>query len=105
MGGFFHAVGTFFDHLAAVGWEAPAIACGFVWFVVLAILVVVAVRRVRAFRERVRQGFAILGDRPRYLREVVSWQALSWAARAASVYWFLRAFHLHASAHNVLLVL
>ena len=51
------------------------------------------------------QGFAIVraaaGD---YLRRVVTWQALSWVFRLASVYWMLRAFHLPVSIHNALLV-
>jgi uncharacterized membrane protein YbhN (UPF0104 family) len=55
------------------------------------------------FRQRIGQGFAILRDRPRYAREVVSWQLLSWVLRIASLYWFLRAFHVHASVHNALL--
>jgi uncharacterized membrane protein YbhN (UPF0104 family) len=60
-------------------------------------------RHVESFKQRVGQGFAILQDRPRYAREVVSWQLLSWVLRIASLYWFLRAFHVHASIHNALL--
>jgi uncharacterized protein (TIRG00374 family) len=55
------------------------------------------------FKQRVGQGFAILRDRGRYGREVASWQLLSWVLRIASLYWFLRAFHVHASIHNALL--
>ena len=33
----------------------------------------------------------------------MSWQLLSWGLRIASLYWFLRAFHVHASIHNALL--
>ncbi len=59
--------------------------------------------RVLHFRARVAQGFAILGDRERYVREVVSWQALSWVFRLASVFYFLRAFAVPATLHNALL--
>src|SRR4051794_2138384 len=37
--------------------------------------------RVRAFWARVRQGFAILKDRQRYLREVFAWQFAGWLFR------------------------
>jgi len=60
-------------------------------------------RHVESFKQRVGQGFAILRDRPRYVREVASWQLLSWVFRIASLYWFLRAFHVHATVHNALL--
>jgi len=62
-----------------------------------------AAHRVDDFRQRVGRGFAILRDRPRYGREVASWQLLSWVFRIASLYFFLRAFHVHASIHNALL--
>ncbi len=55
------------------------------------------------FKHRLGQGVAILRDRPRYFREVVSWQVLSWIFRIASLYWFLRAFHVTATLHNALL--
>ena len=58
---------------------------------------------VEEFKQRVGLGFAILRDRGRYAREVASWQLLSWVLRIASLYWFLRAFHVHASIHNALL--
>ena len=54
-------------------------------------------------KERLGQGFAVLRDRRRYLREVASWQLASWVCRIASLYWFLRAFHVHATVHNALL--
>ena len=56
-----------------------------------------------SFKERLGRGVAILRDRRRYVREVASWQLASWACRIASLYWFLRAFHIHASVHNALL--
>jgi uncharacterized membrane protein YbhN (UPF0104 family) len=68
------------------------------------LLLAVAKRRVEEFWARVGQGFAILRDRERFLREVVFWQAVSWVFRIASVYWFLKAFHVQPSIHNALLV-
>ena len=58
----------------------------------------------KAFWQRVRQGFAVLGDRDEYLRGVVTWQALSWVFRLATIFFMLRAFHLPATLHNALLV-
>jgi uncharacterized membrane protein YbhN (UPF0104 family) len=54
-------------------------------------------------KQRFGRGFAILRDRPRYFREVASWQLGSWVLRIASLYWFLKAFHVHATIHNALL--
>jgi uncharacterized membrane protein YbhN (UPF0104 family) len=62
-----------------------------------------ASRHIEEFKQRVGAGLAILRDRPRYLREVVSWQVLSWVFRIASLFFFLRAFHVRATLHNALL--
>jgi uncharacterized membrane protein YbhN (UPF0104 family) len=62
-----------------------------------------ASRHIEGFKQRVGAGLAILRDRPRYLREVVSWQVLSWVFRIASLFFFLRAFHVRATLHNALL--
>ena len=71
-----------------------------------AILVVAwASRRVTAFKEKVAQGFLILGDRRAFLEQVVSWQAASWIVRAVTVYLFLRAFHIDAGVQTVVAVL
>jgi uncharacterized membrane protein YbhN (UPF0104 family) len=64
-----------------------------------------ASRHVVAFREKVMRGFVILGNREEFLKKVVSWQALSWVFRAASVYFFLEAFHIPATATTILAVL
>ena len=64
-----------------------------------------ASRHVTAFREKLVRGFAILGDRRRYVREVVSWQAASWVARIASTFFFLKAFHVDATVETTLAVL
>jgi uncharacterized protein (TIRG00374 family) len=76
----------------------------------LAVLLVAAVvlffwvrRRVDNFRARVRQGFAILGDRPRFLRSVILPQSISWVFRIASLFFFLKAFGVTASIHNALI--
>ena len=37
------------------------------------------------------------------MREVASWQLLSWVFRISSLYFFLKAFHVHATIHNALL--
>jgi uncharacterized membrane protein YbhN (UPF0104 family) len=87
-----------FQHPLAL--EIGALVVG----IVIGALLVWATARVRAFWERVRQGFAILRDRGEYLRSVVSWQALSWGLRLATIYFMLRAFHLPATVHNALLV-
>ncbi len=59
--------------------------------------------RVERFWAHVRQGFAILGDRPRFLRSVIFPQAISWVFRIASLFFFLKAFGVTATVHNALL--
>jgi glycosyltransferase 2 family protein len=61
--------------------------------------------KVRAFWQRIRQGLTILGDRPRYRREMASWQFASWIARFAAYWALLDAFHIGGSVRNALLVL
>jgi uncharacterized membrane protein YbhN (UPF0104 family) len=61
--------------------------------------------RVRAFWQRVRQGFTILRDRKRYQREMATWQFASWIFRFASYWALLDAFHIGGSVRNALLVL
>jgi uncharacterized membrane protein YbhN (UPF0104 family) len=75
---------------------------------VIGILVIVAFAllsaRVKAFWMRVRQGFTILRDRRRYLREVCSWQAAAWLCRFAAYWFMLDAFHIGGSLRNAMLV-
>jgi uncharacterized membrane protein YbhN (UPF0104 family) len=82
---------------------------GFVFGFVLGLLAIIGLtwlaRHIRELKRRLARGFAILGDRERYVREVVSWQALSWAFRFLSVWWFLKAFNVPATVENALLVL
>jgi len=59
--------------------------------------------KVDEFRAHVRQGFAILEDRQRFLSRVIAPQAISWIFRIASLYFFLKAFGVTANIHNALL--
>jgi len=61
--------------------------------------------RVKAFWERVRQGFTILRDRERYFREVFGMQFVGWLFRFAAFWALLEAFNVGGSVKNVLLVL
>ena len=67
------------------------------------ILTLWARRRVEEFWSRVRLGFAILGNRRKLVLGVIFPQAISWVLRIASLFFFLRAFHVHATVHNALL--
>jgi len=60
---------------------------------------------VRAFWQRVRQGFTVLRDRRRYRNRMAIWQLGSWVARFASYWALLDAFHIGGSVRNALLVL
>lgn len=97
--------------LPTIDWHWPlqhpktALFVGLVWATVIALLIVIGVHRVREFRQRFRQGFAILGQPRRFLTGVVAWQSASWLFRAGSVYFFLEAFHVPATARNTMLVL
>lgn len=62
-------------------------------------------RKVRAFWDRVKQGWAIVADRRRYFREVFLPQGLGWICRFVSFYFFLEAFNVGANVTNVLLVM
>ena len=56
-------------------------------------------------RQRFAQGFAILRrPRIRYVRGVLSWQLVSWILRLTSIYFFLLAFHVHATLYNAFVV-
>ncbi|GAC1326500.1 MAG: hypothetical protein NVSMB25_25880 [Thermoleophilaceae bacterium] len=74
----------------------------------LGVLVVAALAvlsaRVKAFWVRVRQGFTILSDRRRFVREVCIWQGAAWICRFAAFWFLLDAFNIGGSVRNVLLV-
>jgi len=59
---------------------------------------------VAEFKQRVRQGLAVMADRFRYLREVAFWQACDWLLRFVAIWFFLGAFGVDQSVKNVLLV-
>jgi uncharacterized membrane protein YbhN (UPF0104 family) len=69
-----------------------------------AALVAWIAERVEEFRAKVAQGFAAVVDRNYYVTRVVPWQVLDWTLRLVTVFFFLRAFHIPATLHNVLLV-
>jgi uncharacterized membrane protein YbhN (UPF0104 family) len=77
--------------------------------VVLAILLLFFVRwlarHVRAFWARVQQGLTILRTPRRFLTTVVPYQAVGWCCRLGTAYFLLRAFSVHATITNALLVL
>jgi uncharacterized membrane protein YbhN (UPF0104 family) len=64
-----------------------------------------ASRRVNEFKEKLALGFAILRDRRAFFTGVVTWQAASWLARGAAVYFFLEAFNIPASVQATVTVL
>jgi len=68
------------------------------------LLALAARRRVADFWDRVRLGFAILGDRRKFVLGVIVPQAISWVFRIATLFFFLRAFRVDATVHNALLV-
>ena len=80
----------------------------FVLLVVLAIFGVIGFFWVRLhvaeFKQRVRQGLAVMRDRTRYLTEVALWQAGDWTLRFVAIWFFLGAFGIEQSIRNVLLV-
>jgi uncharacterized membrane protein YbhN (UPF0104 family) len=103
----FNAIGD----LPSIDWTwpidhpRPFLVVAAVWLTVIVLLVVIWSRRVRDFKEQVRQGVAVLYEPRRYFAEVVSWQALSWVFRIASVWFFLDAFDVPATARNITIVL
>lgn len=83
-------------------------AAAFIGCVLLAAAVLLAgwaSTHVDALREKLALGFVVLKDREAFVRGVVSWQAASWVARFAAVYFFLRAFHIEATLGTALTVL
>ena len=80
----------------------------FVLFVALVIFGVIGFLWLRLhfaeFKQRVRQGLAVMADKTRYLREVALWQAGDWTLRFVAIWFFLDAFGIEQSIRNVLLV-
>lgn len=70
----------------------------------LAALAIYLGRRVRSFWRQFGQGLAIVRTPGRYLRSVVSYQALGWCCRVAAAFAFLEAFGVPGSLRNALIV-
>jgi uncharacterized membrane protein YbhN (UPF0104 family) len=87
--------------------QHPLLTLFLVTFLAVAVLVGFALLSVRAkaFWARIKQGFTILRDRRRYLREVFAVQLGGWCFRFASFWFMLDAFRVGGSVKNVLLVL
>jgi uncharacterized membrane protein YbhN (UPF0104 family) len=56
------------------------------------------------FRRRLARGFAVFSDFGYYLSHVAVWQVADWSLRLATIFFFLRAFHVPATFHNAVLV-
>ena len=69
------------------------------------IVFAVVARRAEEFWARIKQGVVIVREPRRFLREVVSWQALGWLFRFAAFWFFLEAFGIGGSFQNVMLVM
>jgi uncharacterized membrane protein YbhN (UPF0104 family) len=82
---------------AATATAAAMLALGFA-------LGLFAAAKIDDFRRRFGQGLSIMRTPGRYVRGVVAWQLLDWGLRLATIYFFLRAFHVPATATNVLRV-
>jgi uncharacterized protein (TIRG00374 family) len=98
-----------YSRIPTVDWKFFVDHEKFTGILVLALLIaafvvfVVARRHYERFRARVAQGFAIMHRPRRLFVGVIVPQALSWVFRIACVFFFLRAFHVHATIHNALL--
>jgi uncharacterized membrane protein YbhN (UPF0104 family) len=90
------------------GWAFRHPKVGLILFVLLllfgGLLLAWIVERIEDFQARIRQGFAALRDRGYYVTRVVPWQVADWTLRLVAVFFFLRAFGIPATLHNVLLV-
>ena len=87
----------FFRHMEATGIALAVLA------IVIVVAIVWARGHIERFFDRIRQGFAVFSQPRRLLFGVVVPQALSWVLRIATLYCFLRAFHIQASIHYALL--
>jgi uncharacterized membrane protein YbhN (UPF0104 family) len=83
--------------------QGTLIAVGIV-LLLLVILLLWFAEQLFEFRRRIARGFVIFRDRTRYLRRVAVWQVADWTLRLATIFFFLRAFHVPATLHNAILV-
>ncbi len=90
------------------GWAFRHPTVGLILFGLLLLfgtaLVAWVAEHVDRFIAKVAQGFAAFRDRSYYIRRVVVWQLADWTLRLVAVFFFLRAFGIPATVHNVLLV-
>jgi uncharacterized membrane protein YbhN (UPF0104 family) len=100
-----------YSRLPSVDWSFfvrhekwTAIAIGIIATVAI-IGFIVFLEKGDAFRERLLRGFAIMRQPSRFLTQVCVPQGVSWVLRIATVYYFLRAFDVHATIHNALLAM
>lgn len=87
-----------FEHLAGT-----LIVFGIVLLVLLILLLWFA-ENLFELRRRIARGFAVFSDKARYFRRVAPWQVADWSLRLATIFFFLRAFHVPATLHNAVLV-
>lgn len=98
--------GSVLPNLPAIDWlwvfKNPTQALVIAGFFLAIALVAggLAYGRVTQFWLRVRQGLTILRTPRRYLRYVALWDATDWALRLTSIFFFLQAFGLPATAYN-----
>ena len=87
--------------------QHPLFTLFLITFLGVAVLVAFALlsARAKAFWARIKQGFTILRDRRRYVREVFAVQLGGWVFRFAAFWFLLEAFRVGGSVKNVLLVL
>ena len=90
--------GWLFDHL-----QGALIVFGIVVLLLVIVLLWYA-EQLFEFRRRIARGFAVFGDKTRYLKRVAPWQVADWLLRLATIFFFLRAFHVPATLHNAVLV-
>jgi uncharacterized membrane protein YbhN (UPF0104 family) len=97
-------------HLPSVDWfwlfRHPRLAIVVLLVAVIGsfLLGLLAAGRFAAFRHRVGQGLTIVRTPSRYVRRVAFWQLVDWSLRLATIYFFLRAFHISANLDNALRV-
>lgn len=93
-----------FDHhwFIAHARLTAGLAAGLVAAIVIPFLIARA--RLRDLSAHVAQGFLILHTPWRYLRQVGTWQIASWGLRLATVWFFLAAFGIQQTVHNMLVV-
>jgi uncharacterized protein (TIRG00374 family) len=99
------------SRLGAFEWSFFAEHMRLLAFLIATLLIALAIcfswleRRAYRFWDGIKDGLAILTTPRRYLREVVSLQALGWICRAGAMYFFLRAFGIHADLSDASLAL